>query len=167
MVFGLISQSSPPWQMRGWSTSLMWNPEAIRTAEFICPPHDAYDLCIHCIIYLSLAAFFSAALVSHEITHASWPTRPSKRRQWIAPFIPGGVGVAALILRWKYRQFEKSIRHLSVSHSYVSCSLFSAALVSHEITHASWPTRPSKRRQWIAPFIPNQLSLFTLSEVSV
>ena len=90
---------------------------------------------------------FSAALVSHEITHASWPSRPQKEKGNELPRLsPGGWGWPLLILRWKQRQFEKSMRHPSVSHTYVSCSSFSAALVSHEITHASWPSRPQKEK---------------------
>ena len=86
-------------------------------------------------------------------------TRPGqlghqKERQWIAPFIPGGVGVAALILRWKQTTVRKI--HKTSQCFTLLCLLqpFSAALVSHEITHASWPTRPSKRKAMNCPVYP-------------
>ena len=77
-----------------------------------------------------------------------------KERQGIAPFIPGGVGVAALILRWKQTTVRK-IQKTSQCFTLL-CLLqpFSAALVSHEITHASWPTRPSKRKARNCPVYP-------------
>lgn len=57
----------------------------------LCMPsfHNTNSLCMDCLLTLScLLQPFSAALVSHEITHASWPTRPSKRKAMNCPVYP-------------------------------------------------------------------------------
>ena len=114
--------------------------------------------CVY-LVYIYIYAYVSSSLFQQFWFLMKSLTRlgqlgHQKERQWIAPFIPGGVGVAALILRWKQTTVRKIQKTSQCFTLLCLFQPFSAVLVSHEITHASWPTRPSKRKAMNCPVYP-------------